>query len=117
MTLSLRQILQSQEDEEVAAFTSRRAAGASMTIGEMVGDVFAADEEVAPEEDYAEELTPDETVAPVEELADETAAVDESAPVDEAAPAMEIADESAPAAEAAADEVSGSEVAETDSSA
>ena len=45
MTLSLRQTAQPDEEEAVSTY-ARRASGSSMTIGEMIGDVFAAEEEV-----------------------------------------------------------------------
>ena len=48
MTLSLRQIISQDEDEQVSTYSQRRAPSAGMTIGEMVGDVFAE----APEDDY-----------------------------------------------------------------
>ncbi len=44
MTLSLRQILSLQEEDEATPYVNRRPS-ASMTIGEMVGDVFAADDD------------------------------------------------------------------------
>ena len=45
MTLSLRQTAQPDEEETVSTY-ERRASGSSMTIGEMVGDVFEADADV-----------------------------------------------------------------------
>ena len=45
MTLSLRQTAQPEEEEAVSTY-ARRASGSSMTIGEMIGDVFVSDDEV-----------------------------------------------------------------------
>ncbi len=68
MTLSLRQTAQPEEEEAVSTY-ARRASGSSMTIGEMIGDVFAAEDEVeesavTPEEQgfdtFAAEAEPDE---------------------------------------------------------
>jgi len=44
MTLSLRQTIQPEEEEGVSTY-ARRSSGSSMTIGEMIGDVFAAENE------------------------------------------------------------------------
>jgi ribosomal protein S1 len=64
MTLSLRQIDQEEGEEEV--YTTRRTPSASMTIGEMIGDVFSSDES-------AEELTDELTKGEEEEITTEEA--------------------------------------------
>jgi len=79
MTLSLRQIFAPDEEENVG-YTPRRAPSAGMTIGEMVGDVFAEE----PEDEYVmsdDAVMYDEPVAiPVAETVEEVveAAVEES---------------------------------------
>jgi 4-hydroxy-3-methylbut-2-enyl diphosphate reductase len=82
MTLSLRQIAGEHEDEEASTYVSR-GPSSSMTIGEMLGDVFAAEPEqaeVAPEavvdevvetEAAATEAVVDEAVEPAEDVATE----------------------------------------------
>jgi len=77
MTLSLRQIEQDEEGEEVASY-ARRSAGASMTIGEMLGDRFSADEE------EVEELTDELTLTDGEESTDEMEVMDEIEAAEEA---------------------------------
>ena len=62
MTLSLRQIDGEEDETEVSSFGSRRAPTSSMTIGEMVGDVFNADDELA--DDLTDELTDEPTEEP-----------------------------------------------------
>jgi len=82
MTLSLRKSDYDLEEEETSGFVNRRAPS-SMTIGEMLGDVFAADEE--PVEDVVvEEVIADEVIVedelidePVEALAEEPVAATE----------------------------------------
>ena len=75
MTLSLRQVASEQEGEDVSTYGSQRPASGGMTIGEMLGDVFAAEEEVvvdevAPEEVMPEEVMPEE-VMPEEVMPEE----------------------------------------------
>ena len=57
MTLSLRQIASLHEDEEVSTYMPQRASSGGMTIGDLLGDVFAAEEEVPVEEEMAVEET------------------------------------------------------------
>ena len=84
MTLSLRQIERHEEDEEVAAY-SRRSSGASMTIGEMVGDVFSGDDEKAEELTDALAQVEEEEIPDEEETAEEIATTDEAETVEEIA--------------------------------
>ncbi len=66
MTLSLRQI-ESEGDEEEMTYIPRRSAGASMTIGEMIGDVFATEPEGEELVDEVTEIDADEVDGDVDD--------------------------------------------------
>jgi len=79
MILSLRQAEQFEEGEMEEGYTPRRAAAGTMTIGEMLGDVFTEqvdDEEYADVDDLDEtiEVAEDADVAEVEDTVEDVAA-------------------------------------------
>ncbi|MHB9130650.1 MAG: 30S ribosomal protein S1 [Armatimonadota bacterium] len=104
MTLSLRQSSQPHVEEEVSTYVSR-APSSSMTIGEMLGDVFATE---APVEEPLDEMVNEGTeTAVVEPVVEEQEPAQEH-PADEetetAAVVEPVAEEQEPAQEQTADE-------------
>lgn len=123
MTMSLRQIPTETENDDVSTYadTQRHAFG-SMTIGEMLGDVFAAEEEVVPEVTATVEDVEVAEVVEVVEVAEvpeivEVLEVPEIVEVEEAAPSEETpvetaSDEADEAAEAQANETAAEKTEE-----
>ena len=72
MTLSLRQVAEAHNEEDVSTYNMPRASGGGMTIGEMLGDVFTAEEE-----EPTAELLIDEGEPTVEPLIDAGESADE----------------------------------------
>jgi 4-hydroxy-3-methylbut-2-enyl diphosphate reductase len=110
MTLSLRQVAPERDEEVSTYMATHTVAGRGMTIGEMLGDVFAADEvedEVTAVEVQDEAATVDATDEAAVDATDEAAAVDatDEAAVNatDAVDATDAAVEESPAEEAAAE--------------